>query len=250
MQEHKQLDEMTEKQEAYLNALLASRVCPSQVQGEHDFLKALSVKPDKQTATRWISALASAPYVPKAYGAQAAAPAPAPAPAPVSTYVPASVSGGAHVTVKPYGADLPAVTVQPAAPVSKWAQFEALPLGYYTVSGSYYSYGDTGVAVYLVSMQKKKYGAPRKIVRRLWRSYEGKPKWQTLSYVSGLQAIGAQSPVDIATVAKLGLNFGFCCCCLRTLTDPFSVANGIGPVCAKTWGYTPATALTTPEWTI
>jgi hypothetical protein len=92
-------------------------------------------------------------------------------------------------------------------------------------------------------MRKRKYGGPEKIARRLWRSYDGKPKWQTLNYAAAVNRFGGEQPVSIDTVAKLGLQVGFCCCCLRTLTDPFSVANGIGPVCAKTWGYTPATHL-------
>jgi hypothetical protein len=29
---------------------------------------------------------------------------------------------------------------------------------------------------------------------------------------------------------------GVCCCCARELTDPVSVAAGIGPICAETWG--------------
>jgi len=226
MQETKP-EAMTEKQEAYLAALLESRVCPASVSGELEFLKALNISPDKATASKYITALQGAPYKPKTVTVSNTVPE---VTVPASTYVPASVSGGAHVTVQPTSK-------------SKWQQWEDMPCGYYTVEGSFYSYGDTGVAVYLISMQKKKYGAPRKIVRRLWKSYEGKPKWQTLSYPTAVQNLAGHAPVDIATVAKLGLNFGFCCCCLRTLTDPFSVQNGIGPVCAKTWGYAPASML-------
>ena len=227
MQETKP-EAMTEKQEAYLAALLDSRVCPSQVQGELDFLKALNISPDKATASKYITALQGAPYKPKTVTVSNTVPE---VTVPASTYVPASVSGGAHVTV------------QPAASKSKWQQWQDMPMGYYTVTGSHYSYGDTGVAVYLVSTKKRKYGGDEKIVRRLWRSYEGKPKWQTLNYVSAVNNIGDGSPVDIATVAKLGLQVGFCMVCLRTLTDPFSVANGIGPVCAKRYGYQPAAHL-------
>lgn len=248
MLENTQVGEMTEKQEAYLSALLDTRVCPAQIQGELDFLKALSVKPDKATASKYITALQGAPYKPKAYGDTPAihttvSVSPAFTPAP-STYVPASVSGGAHVTVQPYGAAAPAVTVQPAASKSKWQQWQDMAPGYYTVKGDSYAFHGTDVAVYLISMRKRKYGGPEKICRRLWKSYDGKPKWQTLNYVTAVNRIGEAGTVGIDVIAKLGLQVGFCCCCLRTLTDPFSVANGIGPVCAKTWGYSPAAQLT------
>jgi len=35
---------------------------------------------------------------------------------------------------------------------------------------------------------------------------------------------------------KYGKETGICCCCGKELTDPESVANGIGPVCATRWG--------------
>lgn len=34
-----------------------------------------------------------------------------------------------------------------------------------------------------------------------------------------------------------GVRTGECCCCGRELTDPISIANGIGPVCAEKWGF-------------
>jgi hypothetical protein len=37
--------------------------------------------------------------------------------------------------------------------------------------------------------------------------------------------------------AKAGRDTGICCCCGRELTDPVSVANGIGPICAENWGF-------------
>jgi len=33
-----------------------------------------------------------------------------------------------------------------------------------------------------------------------------------------------------------GKRTGRCCCCDRELTDPVSIANGIGPICATKWG--------------
>ena len=40
-----------------------------------------------------------------------------------------------------------------------------------------------------------------------------------------------------AEAIAYGKEFGVCCCCNRTLTDPKSVAKGIGPVCEKTFGW-------------
>ncbi len=35
---------------------------------------------------------------------------------------------------------------------------------------------------------------------------------------------------------EIGKETGTCCCCGRVLRDPVSVAAGIGPDCAKSWG--------------
>jgi hypothetical protein len=34
-----------------------------------------------------------------------------------------------------------------------------------------------------------------------------------------------------------GKEYGICCICNRTLTDPDSIANGIGPICADNFGW-------------
>ena len=39
-----------------------------------------------------------------------------------------------------------------------------------------------------------------------------------------------------AAARMYGKKTGTCCCCGRELTDPVSVANGIGPICAENWG--------------
>lgn len=48
-----------------------------------------------------------------------------------------------------------------------------------------------------------------------------------------LQAI-AKDPGEYARMT--GKQTGRCCCCGRELTDPESIANGIGPICASNWG--------------
>jgi hypothetical protein len=44
----------------------------------------------------------------------------------------------------------------------------------------------------------------------------------------------AKNPLKAAV--EYGRSTGKCCCCGRELTDPESVANGIGPVCQSKWG--------------
>lgn len=44
----------------------------------------------------------------------------------------------------------------------------------------------------------------------------------------------AANPADVLRVK--GKETGRCCCCGRELTDPESVAAGIGPICASKWG--------------
>jgi hypothetical protein len=43
------------------------------------------------------------------------------------------------------------------------------------------------------------------------------------------------APLTQAEAGKLGKQFGFCVRCGATLTDPVSVADGIGPVCKTYW---------------
>jgi len=46
----------------------------------------------------------------------------------------------------------------------------------------------------------------------------------------------AQDPANAARTD--GLRTGICSCCSRTLTDPVSVARGIGPICEQRFGWT------------
>ena len=48
---------------------------------------------------------------------------------------------------------------------------------------------------------------------------------------------GKGTKITVAEAGKLGLAFGFCIRCGRYLSDPVSVANGIGPVCATYAGW-------------
>lgn len=54
------------------------------------------------------------------------------------------------------------------------------------------------------------------------------------SVIDTLTRFNADPNVEIKAQ---GLRTGQCCCCGRELTDPESVANGIGPICAENWGF-------------
>lgn len=41
----------------------------------------------------------------------------------------------------------------------------------------------------------------------------------------------------LAAAVRFGRVTGSCSCCGRTLTDPDSIARGIGPICAERWGW-------------
>lgn len=54
--------------------------------------------------------------------------------------------------------------------------------------------------------------------------------------VATAQAIATIAADPLAAAVKHGRDTGQCACCGRTLTDPESVARGIGPICAEKWG--------------
>ena len=90
---------------------------------------------------------------------------------------------------------------------------------------------------------KKVYGSYKDAkVAATWKPYAGKgyytgektgqvsvPKVLAEAVVAGL------SPLTQAEAGALGKQFGFCVRCGATLTDPVSVADGIGPVCKTYW---------------
>jgi len=47
----------------------------------------------------------------------------------------------------------------------------------------------------------------------------------------------AADPAGNARLTGQKKEFGICCCCGATLTDPNSIEAGIGPICAGKWGF-------------
>lgn len=45
--------------------------------------------------------------------------------------------------------------------------------------------------------------------------------------------VAASQKMSLAEAKEFGAIYGICCCCGRTLTDEVSIAEGIGPVCAR-----------------
>lgn len=56
----------------------------------------------------------------------------------------------------------------------------------------------------------------------------------SFTYAPGvIKSLLPEHRMTVDQAKSYGLQFGRCCVCGRELTDPESVANGIGPVCAK-----------------
>lgn len=56
-------------------------------------------------------------------------------------------------------------------------------------------------------------------------------------YVQGaMRFIKPSDQMSLDEAKAFGVQFGICCWCGLTLTDPVSVEQGIGPVCVKRWG--------------
>jgi hypothetical protein len=63
---------------------------------------------------------------------------------------------------------------------------------------------------------------------------EAQVKSERFVYAGGaVRALRADNRMSVAQAQALGVQFGICCVCGAELTASESVANGIGPVCAK-----------------
>lgn len=59
----------------------------------------------------------------------------------------------------------------------------------------------------------------------------GKGSWGYAPEITPL--LEMQHLISLSEAKILGKGYGFCIVCGRTLTDPESIANGIGPICAN-----------------
>jgi hypothetical protein len=107
------------------------------------------------------------------------------------------------------------------------------PFGYYLVPVE-----GLDDAIYYFDKTKKDY-TPRLRRLRVKKNYAGKilgGRWTVVGgTVQAAKILAGIAPLTETETGKLGKQFGFCVRCGRLLTDPVSVANGIGPVCAKYW---------------
>jgi Family of unknown function (DUF6011) len=166
---------------------------------------------------------------------------------------------GAAASVQDWGQ---AKTVQAAAEqaAEKSVSLTDLPaFGYYNLDGTIYFWDVTAKdfsptlrrLVITTSYDGKKKGSWKKVttlygspkVTGTWKPFAGK-HWNykgeitKAAYVPKSFAdavLAGAKPLTEAAAGQLGKQFGICIRCGATLTDPVSVANGIGPVCAKYW---------------
>lgn len=79
------------------------------------------------------------------------------------------------------------------------------------------------------------------VAKRLYKSYDTKSGYSWRKYskyaVTNMIDQGKAVRLEKGVIAALGKKFNMCMCCGAMLTDPQSVADGIGPVCGAKFGY-------------
>jgi hypothetical protein len=128
----------------------------------------------------------------------------------------ADLQSGEEITGGQASALIDALMAAPRKPKA-----EAKP-GYYTLAGD----------VFVVVQNKAKtHTYAKQMVIHLTADDKKRGSWE---YKPGLGAQLAKSvPLTVQEAARLGHLHGICMVCGAALTDPKSVTNGIGPVCAK-----------------
>ena len=72
---------------------------------------------------------------------------------------------------------------------------------------------------------------PARTIAKVLKKDGNRGHW---NYISGMvYKLRAENRISLSEAAAFGHLNGFCLVCGRTLVDPKSVQNGIGPVCAK-----------------
>lgn len=84
-----------------------------------------------------------------------------------------------------------------------------------------------GTGIYILQYNKEKTGMYTKKATITGDSVKFEYDW------AGIRTLLPEHKLSVEAAAALGCQVGTCMVCARTLTDPKSVAAGIGPVCAK-----------------
>lgn len=149
-------------------------------------------------------------------------------------------------------------TFTAVTPETKLELTELPAFGYYLIDGTTYYWDVTGkdlgpqlrklvtVSIYGGGQKgswKKIYNGIKAVkVTGTWTPYAGKG-WSKVEKTAPVMVPGVfaeavlagAKPLTEHEAASLGKQFGFCIRCGATLTDPVSVAAGIGPVCKTYW---------------
>lgn len=141
----------------------------------------------------------------------------------------------------------------PAQQMPKPVSLTELPSwGYYDIDGVIYHWGVTSKDAYptlrrlhvITNYDGTKKGSwkkayvkwdPKMQVEATWVQYDGKgyTKTPTTKKITIPAQLVGKTPMTLDEAKAKGKAFTFCVKCGATLTDPVSVANGIGPVCIK-----------------
>lgn len=110
--------------------------------------------------------------------------------------------------------------------------------GYYEIAEGHYA----GIYAFLTKTKKGTFGGKvsTKVLMKLSikTMYDGTKKgsWAKYGYVTtAKKVLAGQSPMTKADAMAFGKKYTFCIRCGAFLSDPVSVASGIGPVCAGYW---------------
>jgi hypothetical protein len=101
--------------------------------------------------------------------------------------------------------------------------------------GMYRKADGTLYRVYPARSANKHLLAKRLIVTQDGVNEQGEPVWHGEFEYAGAAArfVKADERMTLEEAKEFGHQFGICCDCAALLTDPTSVANGIGPVCGS-----------------
>jgi len=145
------------------------------------------------------------------------------------------------------------------AAAAKVAELTECPeFGYYEIDGTVYYWDVTGKDLYPQLRKLTKVTSYTGVVKGSWKKvyasykspkvaatytpYNGKgwnpaevTKTITVPQTLVDAVLAGNKPMSMEQAAVQGKMMGFCIRCGATLTDPVSVANGIGPVCATYW---------------